>query len=251
MPGSTWRNKLPAGVALAFLLGIWILAARLVGKEIILPGPVSVLRALARLAAGREFWTHLSATLLRGLIGFILSYLAGVAVGVAAGLSGAFDLGFRPFLVAARSTPSMALILLALLWFRSDVVAVIVTWLMVFPLVTQNVLDGIKGLDPSLLEMARLFRVPRLRILRQLYLPAILPALAAAATAGLGLTWKVMISAEVLAAPRWGVGTRMDNARIFLNTPEVLAWTAVVVLIGLFCDRTLDAAVRRRLLPWK
>lgn len=251
MRGSTFKTSAWTVAALLVLVAGWGVAARIVGKEIILPGPAATMRALGSLVATSGFWLHLGATLWRGLVGFGLSYLAGLAVGLLSGLIARFDAVFRPLLVTMRSTPSMALILLALIWFRSGAVAVFVTFLMVFPIVTQNVSDGIRNLDPSLAEMARVYRVKRARALRELYIPSIVPYLAAGATAGLGLTWKVMISAEVLAGPALGIGTRMDNARVFLNTPEVFAWTAVVILLGLFFDRALDVLVQKKLLHWK
>ncbi len=251
MQVSTSRNGLLIVISALGLLLIWKLAAVAVGKEIILPDPAIAWRALVRLATDPKTWTDVSATLVRGLVGFSLSYLAGLGFGLACGLSRVFNALFRPLLVGIRSTPSMALILLALIWFRSDTVAIFVTLLVVFPLVTQNVTEGIQSIDPLLLEMAAVYRVKRTRVLAQLCLPAILPYLAAGATAGLGLTWKVMISAEVLASPRWGIGARMDNARAFLNTPEVFAWTAVVILLGLLFDQALETLVRRKLLFWR
>ncbi|MGQ9778423.1 MAG: ABC transporter permease [Bacillota bacterium] len=251
MRASTGRDSpLLVFFSLGAGFALWAVAAAAVGKEVILPGPAAVFRLLGRLLFRRETWIHLGMTLSRGAVGFVLSYLAGLLIGLASGLSRRFDVFFRPFLVGLRSTPSMAFILLALIWFRADAVAVFVTFLVVFPLVAQNVTDGIRSIDPGLLEMARVYRLRRAKLYRRVYLSAILPYLFAAAASGLGLTWKVMISAEVLAAPRWGVGTRMDRARVFLATPEVFAWTILVVAVGLFFDRVLETAVRRRLFSW-
>ena len=134
MPRSTGKNSrlLTAGSLLG-LTAVWWTAAAIVGREIILPGPPAVLRALIGLLARRDFWFHLSATILRGLGGFSLSYAAGMLLGLACGLSRPLDVFFRPLLVAVRSTPSMAIILLALIWFRSGTVAIFVTFLLVFP----------------------------------------------------------------------------------------------------------------------
>ncbi|NLG83774.1 MAG: ABC transporter permease [Firmicutes bacterium] len=238
-------------LSLLFALALWAGAAAVVGREVILPGPVAVFRLFGRLFYRGETWVHLGMTLFRGVLGFLLSYLAGLFIGLPCGLSRRFDAFFRPFLVGLRSTPTMALILLALIWFRADAVAVFVTFLAVFPLVVQNVTDGVRSIDPALLEMARVYRLRRGKLYRRVYLPAILPYLLAAAASGLGLTWKVIVAAEVLAAPRWGVGTRMDRARVFLATPEVLAWTILVVAVGLFFDRVLETTVRRRFFPWE
>lgn len=251
MQASTGRSS-PL-LAFSLLVGIllWTAAAAAVGREVILPGPAVVLHVLGRLLASRATWIHFGATLIRGLLAFCLSYLAGLLVGLVCGLSRSADLFFRPFLVGVRSTPTIAIILLALIWFRADLVTVFVTFLVVFPIVAQNVADGIRSIDPALVEMARVYRIRRWRLYRRLYLPAILPHLVAGATSGLGLTWKVMISAEVLAAPRWGVGTMMDRARVFLATPEVFAWTVLVVAVGLFFDRALETVARRRFFGWE
>ena len=145
----------------------------------------------------------------------------------------------------------MALILLALIWFPAETVTLFVNFLVVFPLITQNVTEGISQVDPELKEMARLYQVPFPTVLQRMYLPAILPYLATGAAAGLGLTWKVMIAAEVLAYPRFGIGARMDTARTFLETAEVFAWTVVVIAISLFFDRILQHLIKKQLLYWE
>ncbi|MBA2133096.1 ABC transporter permease [Capillibacterium thermochitinicola] len=251
MKVSIYKNKVITVGSLLTLFVVWSLAARWVGKEIILPNPVVTLNQLCRLLTSGGFWAHLSATLSRGLAGFGLSFLAGLFLGLLSGLHPGFQTFFHLWLTVIRSTPSMALILLALIWFESDAVTLFVTFLVVFPLITQNVTEGVRQVDPRLKEMARLYRVRFPTTLYRMYLPAILPYLATAAAAGLGLTWKVMIAAEVLAYPRWGIGARMDTARTYLQTPEVFAWTIVVIAISLFFDRILNALIRKRLLYWE
>lgn len=245
------RTNFSALLSIGALLLLWKIAALRVGKEIILPGPEIVAQTIIKMLLGPTFWRHLGATVFRGLLGFSFSYLSGLIFGIICGLGPSFDTAFRPLLVILRSTPSMALIVMALIWFKSDTVTLFVTFLMVFPLVTQNVIEGVRGVDPQLKEMARVYQVRSSRLLRELYLPSIVPYLAAGATAGLGVAWKVMVAAEVLAAPRWGIGVQMDSARIFLDTPEVMAWTAVLICLGYLCDRLLDQAIKKRLLFWK
>ncbi|NLW59409.1 MAG: ABC transporter permease subunit [Firmicutes bacterium] len=251
MKASIYKNRLLTVVSVLTLFLVWTLAATLVGKEIILPSPVVAFTQLFRLLTSGGFWRHLGATLGRGLTGFGLSFLAGLCFGLLAGLHPRFKTFFHLWLTVIRSTPTMALILLALIWFKADAVTLFVTFLVVFPLITQNITEGLAQIDPRLKEMARLFRVGFPTILFRMYLPAILPYLATAAAAGLGLTWKVMIGAEVLAYPRWGIGARMDTARTYLQTPEVFAWTIVVIAISLFFDRILTTLIRKRLLYWE
>lgn len=251
MTDSTCKNNLiTLGSILLLILG-WALAAKLVGKDIILPSPLVTFKRLLALLTSPEFWRHLSATLFRGVAGFSLSYLIGLLIGILSGFNRNFKTFFQPWLTAIRSTPSMALILLALIWFQSNAVTLFVTFLVVFPIIAQNVTEGLQQVDPQLRELARLYHVGASRVLREMYLPAILPYLATGAAAGLGLTWKVMIAAEVLANPQMGIGTQMDTARIFLQTPEVFAWTIVVIAISLFFDRLLYSLLHRQLFYWE
>jgi len=251
MKASTCKNNLiTLGSLLVLVLG-WALAAKQAGKEIILPSPLVTFQHLLGLLSSAHFWRHLSATLLRGLTGFGLSFFMGLLIGLLSGLHPPFKTFFQPWLTAIRSTPSMALILLALIWFKSNAVTLFVTFLVVFPIITQNVSEGLQQVDPQLKELARLYQVSTSRVIREMYLPAILPYLATGAAASLGLTWKVMIAAEVVANPPLGIGTQMDLARIFLQTAEVFAWTIVVIMISLFFDRLLTSLLRRRLFYWE
>jgi NitT/TauT family transport system permease protein len=251
MKAFIYHNRvITTGSILTFFI-VWSLAAALVGKEIILPSPAVALTQLYHLLTSGGFWVHLSATLSRGLIGFVLSFLVGLLIGLLSGLRPGFKTFFHLWLTIIRSTPSMAFILLALIWFDSEAVTLFVTFLVVFPLITQNVTEGLSQVDPQLKELARLYRVHFATVLCRMYLPAILPYLATAAAAGLGLTWKVMIAAEVLAYPRLGIGARMDTARTYLQTPEVFAWTIVVIAISLFFDRILNVLIRKQLLYWE
>src|SRR5690554_895958 len=121
---SIYKNKFLIPASLLGVVLLWAAAAAVIGKEIILPGPAATFRVLLAMVISSAFWRHLGATLLRGASGFTLSYLAGLAAGVLCGLNPSFNTAFRPLLVTTRSTPSMSLILLALIWFRADMVAV-------------------------------------------------------------------------------------------------------------------------------
>lgn len=172
-------------------------------------------------------------------------------MGYLAGRNPAFEAFIRPLVIFIRSTPSMSLILLALIWFKSDQVPVFVNFLMVFPMVIQNIIEGIRNIDRDLLEMVDIYRVKKWRQITTLYFPSLLPHLVASIAAGLGVTWKVLIAAEVLAYPAWGIGTQMDNARVYLQTDKVFAWTIVVMMIGIFFDYLLDYLLRRPFMAWK
>lgn len=246
----TNRNLLSIA-AVAGLLFLWYVAARVIAKPLILPLPQVALANLFLLIGTGEFWRHVAATFSRGLLAFGLSFGIALVLGLLAGKFRVLEALLRPVVVCLRSTPSMSFILLALLWFRGSNVAIFVIVLVVFPLLFQNVVEGIRSLDPEIMEMATLYRVKKSRLLFQFYLPSILPFLAAGVQSGLGLTWKVSIAAEVLAYPTWGIGTQIDTARIYLQTEKVFAWTVAVIGTGLIFDYLTDYLLRRPFTAWK
>jgi len=128
---------------------------------------------------------------------------------------------------------------------------VFVTFLMVFPIIVQNFIEGMKSIDQDLLEMADIYRIRSWRRIVYLYLPSLAPFLAAGVSNGLGIAWKVIIAAEVLSYPALGIGTQMDTARVYLQTDKVFAWTIVVVLLGLCFDYLLDSLIKKLFTRWK
>jgi len=219
------------------------------GSELLVPSPERTGAEFAGLAGSPAFWLSLSATFARGSYGFLISFAAGCSLGFLAGKKRTILDFIKPWLVMIQTIPVLALILIALLWFRTESVPVFVAFLMAFPVVCLNTIEGVKAVDGKLLEMARVFRVSAPRRFSGIYFPSLFPYLLSAAAAAFGLCWKVVIAAEVLSLPRFGVGAGMYEAKVALEMPRVFAWTIAAVLLGFVTDGLLGAAaawLRRR-----
>jgi ABC-type nitrate/sulfonate/bicarbonate transport system ATPase subunit/ABC-type nitrate/sulfonate/bicarbonate transport system permease component len=243
--GRSTMSALAASLAgIALILVGWEVAARLVGAVIVLPGPAAAMMALWAQIITPAFYSHLLATLLRALAGFAIAFVVGLAWGLVAGSGGTLRTVLRPLLVLIRATPVIAVILLALIWFRADVAPVVVTLLMVVPVIVENVAAGVRAASGELLEMASLFGVPRSRRLRQLTLPALRPYLFAGAHSGLGMAFKVTVAAEVLVQPGQALGGAMQEARFYLDTPRILALTVAVIALSAVAEAVLQLVER-------
>jgi len=229
------RARLGVGLlSVAVLVGLWHVGALLVGKDIILPSPLRVLREFIAIAPSPDFREAVAGTFARGLEAFAISSLAGSVAGFAAGRSALVQAALSPLFTTIRATPVLALILLALLWFPSGVVPVFAAFLMAFPVMAASAMEGARAAPKELLEMAALFKVPRRKILLEIRIPAAFPFFAAGARAALGLSWKVVVAGEVLAQPHRALGTGMQTSRMLLETPRVFAWAlAAILLCGL------------------
>ncbi len=246
---SSWKSSLISFGAVAFLLLLWEVAAASVGAAIILPRPADTLRQFLRLLTERGFWLQVAVTTERTLFGFLLSLGVGLVAGVAAGLNRWVRAALRPALAVIRTTPIMSVILIALLWFSTGQVPVFSSFLIGFPIITGNLIVGIKQTDSRLLEMARAFELTFTQQLRYISIPSIYPYLISGAHTALGLTWKVVVAAEVLSIPERGVGSRMQLAQMSLETAEVFAWTGVA--IGLSAASSWLLSLAAGAVPWR
>lgn len=228
-----------------FWLGVWQLAAAAVGQELLLPGPAAVGRRLLELAAGAVFWQTALASLLRIFGGLLL----GVALGaLLAGLTAwvpLLDWVLTPAVKVVRATPVASFILLVYLWVERGRVPGLISALMVLPVVWGNVTRGIAETDPQLLELARAYGFGRGRTLRRIYIPSVLPYFASGCRTALGLAWKAGVAAEVLCLPKLAIGTQVSNAKTYLETPALFAWTLTVLFLSFVLEGVLGRLLGR------
>lgn len=230
--------------AVAIWLLLWQLASMAVGLPLLLPSPLAVLLRLGQLCTGADFWLTVASSLLRILLGFLLGVLFGTAL---AGLCWRFrliDALARPLLGVLKSTPVASFIILALVWVKTTWLATVISFIMVLPLIYANVREGIDSADRQLLEMARVFRLSRRKTFRYCYLPAILPFFLSAISSALGFAWKSGIAAEVLGRPARAIGSQIYDSKIYLETPDLFAWTLVVILLSVLLERLAVRFVR-------
>ena len=246
MTSTTGRRRLLRGLgAAAFWLVVWWAAAKAVGEPLILPGPGDVGRALAELAAGADFWLTVGRTLLRVAGGFAAGTAAGALLALGTAFSPLLDGLLSPVIRLVRATPVASFIILALLWVAKPWVPVLIAAMMVSPVVWAASAAALAGTDPALLEMARVFRLGRIRTLLTVYLPSALPGFGAACLTAMGLAWKSGVAAEVLCQLRSSVGAELYYAKIYLETPRLFAWTAVVVVLSFLLEKAIASLFRR------
>ena len=228
--------------AAAFWLLVWegaslALASTTGGRMLLLASPVQALGRLIDLAGTPEFWRAAAFSSLRILGGFFLSCVLAVALAaLAARLRWVREL-LSPLVAVVKAVPVVSFIILALIFFSSENLSLLISALMVFPPVYLNVLEGIGHTDVQLLEMARVFRVPLSRQLRGIYLPAVLPYFRSAVSLGLGLCWKSGAAAEVIGLPAGSIGEALYTAKVYFQTGDLFAWTAVIVAVSVVFER--------------
>lgn len=249
MPADSFRPRAlavarRAGVLLFYLL-VWALLARHVGQPLLLPTPQAVLSRLLLLLPQSAFWATLLGTLLRTLEAYALGIASAVLLCALCCRFRLADALLSPLLSAIRATPVTSFIVLALVWLSAARVPVLTGFLMTLPIVFSALTQAVRGIDPRLLEMARMYRLGRLGTLRHVTAPAVLPAFLESCLAAIGLCWKAVVAAEVIGVPKRAVGSRLYEAKIYLETDSLLAWTLTVVLLSVMLEALLRRVAHR------
>ena len=232
-------------LVIAFWVAVWQLAAVAVDQEILLVSPGGALARLGELIPTADFWGTIWYSLARIAGGFLAASVVGVLGAAAAATSRVVDALVTPMLAAVRSTPVVSFIILVLMWASSGQLAFVISFLMVLPITYTNVLEGIRHRDRSLLEVATVFRVPLMRRLPAVDVPAVLPFFVASCKIGVGLAWKSGIAAEVIGLTGGSIGEQLYQAKLFLSTADLFAWTVVIVAVSYGFERLVLALLTR------
>jgi NitT/TauT family transport system permease protein len=122
---------------------------------------------------------------------------------------------------------------------------VVISFLMALPIMYTNVLEGLLGMDKKLLEMAAVYEVPASRRIVYIYFSQLMPFLVSACSLSLGLCWKSGIAAEVIGLPLGSIGEHLYQAKIFVDTKTLLAWTVVVIAVSFLFERVFLAFLKK------
>jgi NitT/TauT family transport system permease protein len=230
---------------LLFWLAVWHIAYLLVRRELYLPAPLSVLARLAELIREPGFWKDVLLSVGRIAAGFSLSVAAAAALGILSGLNRFVYALLNPLVTAVKATPVLSFIMIALFWFSSGRVPVFICFLMCFPIIWTHMVEGIRQVDRRYLEMARVFGVkPAVRI-RRVYIPSLLPFFTPACLNALGFAWKVGVAAEVLSHPASSIGSHLYEAKAYLDSTELFAWTVVVIALSMIFEKLFASLMGR------
>ena len=223
-----------------FLLLVWELAARVYHSGLILPGPLPVLSRLAELVCSRRFLISLGGSFLRVLGGIVIAVPLGIAAGIAAGLDRRAGFFLKPLFSVISATPVISVILIVFLFLGAGRTPVFTAFLMIFPVMAANTIEGVNSTDPRLKELFAAFRMSLGETLRYLYIPSLVPFILGGLRSSLSLCWKVVVAAEVIVQPLGSLGAGMQQARAQLETPELFAWTAATVCAAAFTQGILS-----------
>ena len=246
MPHGAWRFA-----STLALLVTWEIASRtgLLSPRL-LAGPDRILATFGHLMANGTLERNLLVSLIRVIVGMTCAVLVAVPLAFASGLSRLGENVVDAPLQMVRTLPHLALVPLFILWFGIGETPKIVLVALGagFP-IYLNLFAGIRGVDPKLVEMARVHGLSSLAIAREVVLPSALPSLLIGLRYAFGVGWLSLVVGEQIAADS-GIGFMMMDAREFLRTDIIVVGLLIYALLGAATDQMVRA-LEHRLLAWR
>ena len=228
-----------------FWLTVWQLLAWNVGKELLLPSPYRVLVSLSNLILSSNFWSSIFYSILRVVIGILVALILGTTVAILTSKWKLLHHVVAPFITVIRSTPVASFILLLWLWLGSDKLPAVICLLMVFPIAWSAASDAIAALDKELEEVCRTYHLSFSKRFLHFYVPSFFPYFLSACKTSIGLAWKAGVAAETLVVSPHSIGKHLFDTKISLETPELFAWTLVVILLSLIIETLAALALNK------
>lgn len=242
---SMWKVCTERIAAIFVAILLWQLLAMKLDQKLLLATPVDVAKTLGVLVKSQEFYSAIAYSMGRILIGLLIGAAVGIACALLAGRWHFMEVLFWPYFSAMKATPVASIVILCLVWLSGRRLSVFIVFLVVTPVIYTNILAGIKNLDPKMKDMARVFGINGLRRLLYVYLPELKTYIIAAFALATGMAFKAGIAAEVIGTPGGSVGKMLYNAKVYLETPELFAWTLVIIVLSVVVEQVILGLVKR------
>lgn len=225
---------------------VWQLLSWQMAQPQLIPSFPDLIRALFRLVYSPGFLVSIGTTCLRACVGLLLSLAAASITAFLLNRSEGIRLLFMPWLSLLRSVPVISFILLALIFLNPEMIPLLIAFLTMYPLLTENLLKGLMNRRDSWKMLARQFHLNAWNRLFQINYPQLKPYLFSGLASAVGFGWRAIIMGEVLSQCVDGIGKRMKEAQVFIDVPELIAWTLVAIVLSWLTDKLIS-----RLSDWQ
>ncbi|WP_024805298.1 ABC transporter permease [Nocardia sp. BMG51109] len=239
----------PAALIVILAVGWNVMAARM--DSPLVPPLGAVADALRALAQSGSLWANLEVTLTRVLLGFAVAFVVAVVLGIGMGRNVYVHRFFEPAVLLGLATPGLVKALLCVIWFGISMInPILAVALAAAPGLIVNIIQGVRGVDPQLHEMAHVYRFSAWTRFSRIWLPALAPSLFTGARLGIAMSWKVIVLVEIFGLAS-GVGYQLNLEFSNYNVAGVLAWTVAFAVVMTAIEYGVLQTLERRVSRWR
>ena len=237
------------GIFLLFFLWAIISFSGLI-QPLFLPTPLAVFDSIIKLFKDLHLLQDIGISIYRIFLGFILSVVFSVPLGIYLGMSKKGQAFFEPIISFIRYIPSSAFVPLFILWFGiGEMQKILLIFAGVAPFLTLLIFDVVANTKKEFIEAAYTLGAKRNDIIYRVIVPQSLPGIWDAMRFMFGAAWTLVVLAEIIAATS-GLGYLIITSQRFLRTSNVIAAIFIIGLLGLFTDLFFRFTYKK-LFPWQ
>ena len=245
MANKIWKKLAGVVFCFAFWLLLWQIFSTVLARPTVLPTPFAVMQKLLELMETKRFYMDCLHSLTRIFSGLILGIVVGAVLASLCAAFGLFARVFSPAVAVIKATPIASIIILMLFILDKSYVPMVAAMLMAVPIIFSNVRKGISSVPTEQREVAEVFGFGFGKKLRYCILPSVFPYFSAACRSSLGLAWKAGIAAEVICTPKYSIGLNLNDAKVYLESEALYAWTIVVVIMSVLIEMGVIQVLNR------
>jgi len=228
----------------------WILSA-VFGFEQSISSPELVAFELREIISGGGWVEHLTASLLRVGYALVFTVVIGTAIGILVGVSEFWEAALQDYITIGLAFPSIfAVVFAAMLLGITDLTPTVASAVIAFPFLAQNVYEGIKNIDPKLIEMSSSFGVSRYYTIRQVVINSILPQFFSGVRYSFALCWKIVVLSEFVTTTN-GLGWVIRSELNAVSLTGVIAWTLLITGVILIVEYGIFQQFEKRMFSWR
>lgn len=235
-----FRKNLPSiicgAIALIIMWLVWIISVKTVKNEYVIPGVKQTFSALFDVFKEALFWRALLRTLAKTVIAVAISFVLAGIFSLPTKMSKNFGRVMRPIVAVIRTLPTMAVLVLILIYTDRTTAPVIVAMLVLFPMSYAQFNVALNGIDEGVVRTAKVFNLTKKQKVFKVYLPLVAPNVLSHLGSNLSFGIKVIVSAEVMALTYTSIGGMIQSANALMDVPRLFALTLVAVILGILVE---------------
>ncbi|MGN0316322.1 MAG: ABC transporter permease [Lachnospira sp.] len=232
-------------IAIIIALSVWQLAAMIINERILIASPVEVALRLTVIWREKGFIDSVLFTFEHITMGFLIGLVIGTVLAVLAYMVPGFEDLLWPWMATVKAVPVASFVVICLIWLTAANLSVFISFLVVLPIVYNNILTGLKQQNVQLNEMADVFHMPVFKRIRYVVIPQLSPYIISACRTAVGLSWKAGVAAEIIGTPNGSMGRMLYLSKIYLDTAGCLSWTVIIVVLSIISEKIFIFALER------
>ena len=215
---------------------IWLVIAVIIDNVYILPSPLDVLDSMIKLVVEPIFYSSVFMSVFRALLSVVISFVMAILLALLSIKNHFLSSLLEKVILILRSIPNVTFVILLLFWVSRETMVFIVSFLLLFPMIYQNLYESLKEQKMLWNDVLKIYPQDLLITINRIYIPLMRSAVVSSLITASSLAFKVGVMAEILGQVQTGIGRQIQLARLDINLAKVMAWTLWLLLIVFVFD---------------